>query len=154
MVIKESSESGVSTIGFLTILAVISVSLISSVSFTIKDAEAKVDRSVEFDIKNMGGFVNNRIAAEDPSEEVLIDNAYIGTDDSGVPTSVNNPLSKGTIMTADGTPGGYCLFASNPAGNLTVDTRYVFASIDGGFHVLADGQFCKKGIIETLVSDQ
>lgn len=154
MVTKESSEDGVSTIGFLTILGLISISLISSITFTIKDAEAKVDRSVEFDIKNMGAYVNNRIAAENPSKETFIDNSYIGTNDSGVPVSETNPLSKGTIMTADGTPEGFCLFSSNPAGNLTSDTRYVFASLDGGFHILADGQFCEKGILETRVSDQ
>lgn len=154
MVFKESSESGLSTVGFLTILAAISVSVISGVTFTIKDAEAKVDRSVEFDIKNIAAFVNNKIDAEKPSKDAFIDNAFIGTDDNGVPISETNPLSKGTIMTADGTPEGYCLFASNPGGNITSDTRYVYASSDGGFHVLADGQICTKGLIQTLVSDQ
>lgn len=154
MVFKESSESGLSTMGFITVLATISVSLIGAVTFTIKDAEAKIDRSVEFDIKNIANHVNTRIAEEKPSADVTIDNLYIGTNDSGVPLSENSPLTQGTIMTADGSPKGYCLYSSNPSGNLSKKTRFIYASADGGFHILADGQNCRNGLIETLVSDQ
>lgn len=154
MVFKESSESGLSTMGFITILAAISVSLIGGITFNIKEAEAKVDRSVEFDLKNIANHVNSRIAEEKPSKDTQIDNAYIGTDDSGTPLSENSPLTKRTIMTADGSPKGYCLYSSNPGGNLSKKTRFIYASADGGFHILADGQNCKNGLVETLVSDQ
>lgn len=154
MIFKESSESGLSTIGFVTILATISISMIGAATFAIKDAEAKVDRSVEFDIKNIAAHVNNRIASEQPNEKTLINNTYIGTDDLGVPISDVNPLSKGTTMTADGTPQGFCIFASNPGGDQSAETHFVYASLSGGFRILADGQYCNQGEVQTLVSDQ
>lgn len=149
---KTKSEDGISTLGFVSTLGTIVLCGFAIVTFNINEAQAKVDKSVEFDIKNIAAQTNLKLANE--KTVVPIDNKYIGSNELGLPISETSPISKGTVITASGDSKGYCLFASNPAGESSDENRYVYASNEGGFHILYDGQNCKDGAIKTLIADQ
>lgn len=150
--IHSKPEDAVSTLGFLTIVASMALLTIGFTTFNINDEKAKIDRSVEFDIKNIAAQTNEKIS--DEKKVVIVDNKYIGHDKNGIPLSENSPITRGTIITASGDSRGYCLFAINANGNDSSGTKYVYASAAGGFHILDDGQNCKDGLIQTLNAEQ
>lgn len=149
---QRNTEDGISTLGSVSALGAIVLCSITLITFSINEAQAKVDKSVEFDIKNIAAQTNLKISNE--QKTVIIDNKYIGNNESGLPISDSSPITKGTIITASGDSTGYCLVANNPAGELSAESRYVYASNEGGFHILYDGQNCKDGSIKTLIADQ